>query len=76
MQLFLWQFPGDDKVRTFQMCCIVISNRPSTSLALLETVKVEDNANRYPTSRETILENTYVYNTFKIAPDGSTACCH
>ena len=47
-------------------------NKSSNNLAIValsETVKVEDNTVKYPIAKETILNNTYIDNTFRVAPD-------
>ena len=57
MQLSLWKFPGDDKIRTFCMTRLVMGKKPSGGLsmdAMRETAELGDNATKYPAAHETI----------------------
>ena len=72
MQLFLWQFPGDDRIRTFCMCGLVMGNMPSPNLAIVglnKTVTMDGNDVKYPVAYETITRNCYVDNAFRNGPD-------
>ena len=72
MQLFLWQFPGDDRIRTFCMCGLVMGNKPSPNLsivALNKTVTMDGNEEKYPAAFETITKNCYVDNAFRTGPN-------
>ena len=45
MQLFVWQFKDDRKLRTFAMTRLVMGNKPSSNIsivALKETAKLND----------------------------------
>ena len=69
MQLFFWCFPGDDKIRTFCMTRLVMGNKPSGALSMVETVEMDDNAQKYQAAHETIIRDAYVDNVFRTAPD-------
>ena len=71
MQLFLWQFPGDAKVRTFCMQRLVMGNKPSGALSMVamrETAELGENRSLYPAAYETLVKNSYVDNVFRVAP--------
>ena len=75
MQLFLWQFPADDRIRTFCMTRLVMGNKPSGGLSMVamrETADLGDNALMYPAAYETITRDAYVDNVFRTAPDIET----
>ena len=75
MQLFLWKFPDDDKIRTFCMTRLVMGNKPSGALSMVamrETAELGDNAIKYPAAYETITRDAYVDNVFRTAPDLAT----
>ena len=75
MQLFLWQFPGDDRIRTFCMCGLVMGNMPSPNLAIVglnKTVTMDGNEVKHPVAFETITRNCYVDNAFRNGPDLET----
>ena len=49
-QLFIWQFRGDEKIRTFAMTRLPMGNCPSTNIsitAVKETSKLEDFKEKY-----------------------------
>ena len=51
MQIFMWKFLDEEKVRYFKMERLVMGNAPSAGLsgtALSETAKLEDYPVRYP----------------------------
>ena len=51
MQLFMWKFSGDDRLRTFCMTRLVMGNKPSPALSIVamrETAELGDNAAKYP----------------------------
>ena len=67
MQLFIWKFLGEDKIRTFAMSRLVMGNKPSSNIsiiALKETTKLKDNASKFPNAYEALNDNSYVDNTF------------
>ena len=64
MQLWLWKFAGDDKLRIFAMKCLVMGNRPSANvsqIALKETAHLE---NKFPAAKTALSSNAYVDNVF------------
>ena len=72
MQLFIWKFRGEDKIRTFAMGRLVMGNKPSSNysqISLKETTKLKDFPSRYPTAEKALTEDSYVDNTFVTAPD-------
>ena len=75
MQLFMWQFPEEERMKTFCMTRLVMGNKPSGSISLVslrQTSDLEDNAERYPAAHEAINLDFYVYNIFRTAPDMDT----
>ena len=75
MQLFLWQFPGDEKIRTFCMTRLVMGNTGSPSLSIVsvhETAELGDNRSNYPVAYNTLKKNSYVDNVCRVAPDIDT----
>ena len=45
MQLFVWKFKGEDKLRTFCMTRLVMGNKPSTNISIVavqESTELED----------------------------------
>ena len=70
MQLFLWQFPGEDKIKIFCMTRLVMGNKPSgnlSSIALRETADLNDNREKYPEAYQAIKHDSYVDNLFVTA---------
>ena len=67
MQLFVWKFKGETKIRTFCMTGLVMGNRPSTNISI---IAMRLNASRgnnkidYPIAHEALTTNSYVDNTF------------
>ena len=75
MQLFLWQFPGDEKIRTFCMTRLVMGNTGSPSLSILaiqETAELGNNQSTYPVAYDTLKKNSYVDNVCRVAPNVDT----
>ena len=75
MQLFLWQFPGETRIKIFCMTRLVMGNKPSGTLSLValkETAEMNDNRDRFPTAYQTIKYDSYVDNLFITAPDMKT----
>ena len=67
MQLFLWKFEGETKIRTFAMTRLVMGNRPSANasqIALRETGYINDNHIKFPAAANALARNSYVDNTF------------
>ena len=67
MQLFLWKFEGETKIRTFAMTRLVMGNRPSANasqIALRETGYINDNHIKFPAAAKALARNSYVDNTF------------
>ena len=73
MQLYIWKFTGEDKIRVFAMTRLVMGNKPSANcaqIALRETAFIEEEP---PAAAVTALtEDSYVDNTFTVAPDNVT----
>ena len=70
MQLFLWQFPGEDKIKTFCMTRLVMGNKPSGNLSLIalrETAELNNNKEKYPEAYQAIKNDSYVDNLFVTA---------
>ena len=42
MQLFVWQFTGEERMRTFCMTRLVMGNNPSGSLSQVEVAQSAD----------------------------------
>ena len=42
MQLFIWKFKGEEKLRTFSMTRLVMENKPSTNISIVAVHKLED----------------------------------
>lgn len=69
MQLFIWKFRGEDKIRTFAMTRLVMGNKPSANcsqVALKETAYLKDNNVKFPAAAEALSKNSYVDNTFTV----------
>ena len=75
MQLFVWQFKDDRKLRTFAMTRLVMGNKPSSNIsivALKETAKLNDFENKYPVAYQALMFDSYVDNVFLTAPNINT----
>ena len=71
MQLFIWKFSGEEKIRTFRMTRLVMGCKPSSNLsiiALKETAFINDNHETHPDAAKALVDDSYVDNTF-IAKD-------
>ena len=69
MQLFVWKFQGEEKIRTFAMTRLVMGNKPSANssqVALKEIAYLEDNHLKHPAAAEALSKNSYVDNTFTV----------
>ena len=67
MQLFLWKFEGENKIRTFAMTRLVMGNKPSANasqIALRETGYINNNQEKFPAAARALTSNSYVDNTF------------
>ena len=72
MQIFMWRFVGESRIRYFKMERLVMGNKPSASLsgvALAETAKLEDFPTRFPSAFNALTRDAYVDNVFLTAPD-------
>ena len=72
MQLFVWQFKGEDKLRTFAMTRLVMGNKQSSNIAIVavkETARLEDFQTRFPVAFQALTYDSYVDNVFLTAPD-------
>ena len=72
MQLFVWCWKGEEKIRTFAMTRLVMGNKPSGPIACVavnETAKLYNYEVEYPAAHEALTNNSYVDNTFITGPD-------
>ena len=70
IQLYIWKFKGEDKIRTFAMTRLVMGNKPSANcsqIALHETANLGDNDVKFPDAVKALKEDSYVDNTFTTA---------
>ena len=75
MQLFIWQFKGEEKMKTYAMTRLVMGNKPSTNISIVavkETAQLEDFKTRYPVAYQALMYDSYVDNVFLTAPDIET----
>ena len=71
-QLFVWQFKGKEKLKTFAMTRLVMGNIPSTNISLVavkETAELEDSKTTHPVGYEALSKDSYVDNVYLTAPD-------
>ena len=67
MQLWVWNFAGEEKVRTFCMTRLGMGLKPSANFAIIamkETSKLEDFEEKYPVAKKALSDDSYVDNTF------------
>ena len=72
MQLWVWKFANEDKVRVFSMTRLVMGNKPSANvsqIALKETAHLNDNDMKFPDAKAALCDNAYVDNVFCNAQD-------
>ena len=72
MQLFVWKFKGEDKLRTFCMTRLVMGNKPSTNISIVavqQSTKLEDFETSLPKACDVLKKNMYVDNVFVTAPN-------
>ena len=70
MQIFMWQFQGEDSIRYFKMNRLVMGNKPSASLsgvALSETARLDNVHTDYPAAFQALTRDAYVDNVFLTA---------
>ena len=70
MQLWLWRFSGEEKIRTFCMTRMVMGVKSSANFAVIamkETAKLYDYEQRYPVAKKALSEDSYMDNTFVTA---------
>ena len=75
MQLFVWQFKGEDRIRTFCMTRLVMGNKPSSNISIVavkETANLNDYSEKYPIAHQALCKDSYVDNVFLTAPDLAT----
>ena len=75
MQLFVWKFKGEDKLRTFCMTRLVMGNKPSTNISIVaiqQSTELEDFHTIEPEACEVLNKDIYVDNVFVTAPDIET----
>ena len=71
MQLFVWRWKGEDKIRYFAMTRLVMGNKPSgpiSSVAVNETACLFDFEQLYPAAYDALANKSYVDNTFIVGP--------
>ena len=59
MQLFIWKFKGEEKLRTFCMTRLVMGNRPSTNISIVavqQATNLQDFATRLPKACEVLIK--------------------
>ena len=67
VQLWVWKFAGEEKVRTFCMMRMGMGLKPSANFAIIamkETSKLEDFEERFPVANKALSEDSYVDNAF------------
>ena len=67
MQLFLWRFPGEEKITTFCMTRLVMGHCPSPNLSMVamhKTASLNTNEKDYPVAYKALVNDSYVDNTF------------
>ena len=72
MQLFVWKFKGEDKLRTFCMTRLVMGNKPSTNISIVavqQSTELEDFQESEPEACEVLKKDIYVDNVFVTAAD-------
>ena len=72
MQLYIWRFKGEQKIRVFAMTRLVMGNKPSANcsqIALKETAFLDNSDVKYPYVAKALVHNSYVDNTFTTAED-------
>ena len=72
MQLFIWQFKGEDKVRIFCMNRLVMGNKPSTNISIIAVQKcteLSDISVSLPEACEVLIKDIYVDNVFVTGQD-------
>ena len=71
MQLFVWRWKGEEKIRTYAMVRLVMGSKPSvpiSGVAMSETGKLKDFEQRYPVAYEALTFKAYVDNIFHTGP--------
>ena len=71
MQLFIWRWKGEEKIRSYSMVRLVMGNKPSvpiSGVAMSETAKLEDFEQRYPIAYQALTNKAYVDNIFHTGP--------
>ena len=69
-QLFVWQFRGEKKLKTYAMTRLVMGNIPSTNISLVavkETANFVDFKTTQPVAHEALNKNSYVDNVYLTA---------
>ena len=67
MQLWIWKFKGEEKIRTFAMTRLVMGNRPSSNISVLavrECTNLSNYREKYREACSALLRNSYVDNVF------------
>ena len=70
MQLWIWKFKGEEKVRVFCMERLVMGNMPSSNISIVavhETANLFDFKTKYPDAYEALTQDSYVDNVFVTA---------
>ena len=72
MQLFIWQFKGEDRLKTFAMTRLVMGNKLSSNILIVrvkEVAQLEDSRLKFPVAYQALMFYSYVDNVFLTAPD-------
>ena len=72
MQLWIWKFGGEEKVRVFYMQRLVMGNMPSSNISIVavhKTANLFDFKTKHPNTYETLTKDSYVDNVFVTAGD-------
>ena len=75
MQLFVWKFKGDDKLRTFCVTRLLVRNKPTTNISIVadqQSNELKDFQESEPEACEVLKKNVYVDNVFVTAPELET----
>ena len=75
MQLFIWKFKGESKVRTFCMTRLIMGNKPSTNISIVavhKCTKLQDFETRLPEACEVLMKEIYVDNVLVVGPNDET----
>ena len=72
MQLFVWKFEGEERIRTFCMTRLVMGNKPSANLSIIavrKTAELGTFPEQFPVAYKALIDDSYVDNVFITAPN-------